>query len=72
MGKFGEVVYGSDVTKPTEKELEETNKDKDTEIKNRPDGTTIITTKELPEELKEGDKKSMEETLKKHGVDTIQ
>lgn len=72
MPKFEQagVVYGPDVKKPTVEELEkQTNKDM--EITNRPDGNTIISTRELPEELKKDSEESMEETLKKHGVDSV-
>lgn len=72
MPHFGEFVYGPDDRKPTEEELEKMNKGKDTKIKIRPGEETIVTTEELPDELKEDDKESMEEILKKHGVDKIE
>lgn len=72
MPKFGEggIVYGPDVKKPTIADLDK--EDKHVQIENRPDGNTTIISKELPDELKEDSKKSVEEILKKHGVDKIE
>ena len=72
MPKFEQagVVYGPDVEKPTVEKLEE--EGMDIKIKNRPDGNTVITTEKPSDDTKKKDKENMEETLKKHGVDTIQ
>lgn len=65
------VVYGPNEKKPTVEELEKEAADRDMEITNRPDGNMIISTKELPKELKKDDRESMEETLRKHGIDSV-
>lgn len=72
MPKFEQAgtVYGPDVEKPTVEDLE--NENKDIKIKNRPDGNTIITTGELPVKPKGKDEESMEEVLKKNGIDSVE
>ncbi|MFA6096931.1 MAG: hypothetical protein WC788_04880 [Candidatus Paceibacterota bacterium] len=72
MPKFEEagVVYGPDVNKPTVEDLEK--EGVDVKIKNRPDGNMVIATEKPSDDTEKKDKENMEETLKKHGVDSIQ